>query len=50
MYASTKNYAKNMICKLMLCKLMLQCGISIEDIKVTVDELEYEIKNKQRLL
>ncbi len=45
MYASTKNYAKNVI-----CKLMLQCGISIEDIKVTVNELEYEIKNKQRLL
>jgi len=45
MYASTKNYAKNVI-----YKLMLQCGISIDDIKVTVNELEYEIKNKQRLL
>jgi hypothetical protein len=45
MYASPKNYTKNVI-----CKLMLQCGISIEDIKVTVNELEYEIKNKQRLL
>jgi len=45
MHTSTKSYAKSVI-----CKLMLQCGITVDDIKVTVNELEYEIKNKQRLL